>query len=169
MKLIFLDVDGVLNRHEAHENGYNGTHPECVAALNDLLAMAPDAKLVIISSWRYLVVTGQMTVQGFESMLLTHGLNCYGRVYGVTRSDEETCGGVKDWEYLKEHGAEVRAEQIFEYVRAANADLPPGAPAVTAVVLDDLELPLPNLVRTAPKVGLTRELAAEAAAMLGGG
>lgn len=87
MKYIFLDFDGVLNDHTQFENGYTGTKPSSVSVFNQILSEHPQAKIVISSSWRYLVLNLQMTVNGFENLMLTHGINAHGRVCGVTGED----------------------------------------------------------------------------------
>ena len=118
MRYIFLDIDGVLNDHAKHVNGYCGIKSSCVEILNCIL-YATDAKLIISSAWRYLVHNGSMTLTGFENLLLSHGVNCYQKVHGVTRKDVsvEVCD---------------RGEQIAEYVREHNIE--------KYVVLDDLDL-----------------------------
>lgn len=53
MKVIFLDIDGVLNVCYPEYDGYGSLfHPEFVKSLEDII-IATDAKLVISSSWRY--------------------------------------------------------------------------------------------------------------------
>ena len=158
MRLCFIDVDGVLNDHERHANGYCGVKAECVARLNELLRLFPDVLLVVSSSWRYLVLNGSCTLDGLTNLFLTHGLDCFGRLHGVTASDEEICGGGRPVEYLKEHGAEIRREQIYRYARAQGA--------ARFVVLDDLDLRMPELVRTEGAVGLTADDVERAAALL---
>ncbi len=87
MKLIFLDVDGVLNGHEFQPGAQsNLIRPDCVARLNRILD-ATGAKLVISSAWRYMIHGGEMTPLGFEYMLRTHGLPA-GCVVGFTAKDE---------------------------------------------------------------------------------
>lgn len=102
MKYIFLDFDGVLNDHMTFENGYTGTKQSCVRVLNDVLREHPNVKLVISSSWRYLVLNGQMTLKGFESLMLTHGINAHNRVTGTTREDR---------------GGDTRYEQIQDWLK----------------------------------------------------
>lgn len=64
MKYIFLDFDGVLNteKHQAflRSNGLNTCDqygpifdPDAVEYLSDILSRVPDAKIVIISSWKF--------------------------------------------------------------------------------------------------------------------
>jgi hypothetical protein len=104
IKLLFLDIDGVLNGHQTSDSGYCGIDPQCARRLNKVLNTYPDLKIVISSSWRYLIHTGQMTLEGFESLLLTHGVLCRGRIMGVTRRDH------KEWE------TDLRINQINDFL-----------------------------------------------------
>lgn len=86
--VLFLDIDGVLNRHEQHRNGYCGIDE--VLALNlDRVAHGTDCTIVISSAWRYLVLNGQMKIDGFRSLMLTHGVpfRLTERVAGTIRKD----------------------------------------------------------------------------------
>lgn len=102
--MLFLDIDGVANNHVPHPNGYCGMTPECVARLNRVIA-ATDCRVVVSSSWRYMVIGKAMTVRGLEYLFMTHGLDVRGRVLGVTPPDEET------------GGHERRAEQVAAWLR----------------------------------------------------
>lgn len=86
MKLLFLDIDGVLNDHTRMASGYCTIHTDKGDLLNQILDAHPDVQIVISSAWRYLVTGGHMTVKGFENMLLTYGLKVFNRVHGVTRA-----------------------------------------------------------------------------------
>ncbi len=97
MKVLFLDIDGVLNGHEKHtDSPYTTIRPDCVRRLNEVLK-ATEAKLVISSAWRYMLLRQgrgkpQMTLLGFQYMLHTHGLlfmAAKSGVIGHTCSDEE--------------------------------------------------------------------------------
>lgn len=158
MIAIFLDFDGVLNRHKRHANGVCGLDLECVDHLNWILAEYPHCKVVVSSAWRYYVHNGFMTLEGFELMLQTHGLNCHGRIHGITRIDDvpDDLRGVAPQNLTDEHrrqwheiGLRDRAQQIREY--AAEHGI------TRFVVLDDLPLEVPNLVQTNPDAGLTLE------------
>ncbi len=109
-RFIFLDIDGVLNNHERYANGYCKMNQANVQELNELLARIPDAKIVIISSWRYMIQTRSMTMEGFTNLLLSHGVNILdtsedtsqmdlmqkpvlkSRLYSRTVSDEQMSG-----------------------------------------------------------------------------
>ena len=89
MNVIFLDVDGVLNRHQQMSNGYAGIEKDCVDNLNLILRKVSDAVIVISSAWRYLIHRGSMTRSGLEYLLLSHGVECEHKIYGYTVMDEE--------------------------------------------------------------------------------
>lgn len=148
MKAIFLDIDGVLNDHTQQDNGYCTIKPECAVRFNRILRAAPDSRIVISSAWRYLILNGGMTRYGFESLLLTHGVDCFNKVAGHTRAD---ANGGEPFE---------RVAEILEYVDENDVEL--------FVVLDDLDLPLPEsvFVRTDGNVGLTDADAERAIAIL---
>lgn len=101
MRVIFLDIDGVLNGHQKHPNGLCGIEKENVTALNKLLDALPDLKIVISSAWRYMIPEA-MTLRGFEYLLLVCGANAKERVIGTTVRDEV---------------ASTRGAQIKEYLR----------------------------------------------------
>ncbi len=100
---IFIDIDGVLNNHNSFDNGYCPINYSCVKAFNCLLNEWTEAKVIISSSWRYLILSKQMTITGFESMLLTYGLDIHGRLFGYTRAskrhleDDSRYKEIKDW------------------------------------------------------------------------
>ena len=80
MKVLFLDIDGVLNGHEKHpDSPYTTIRPDCVRRLNRVIK-ATDCKIVISSAWRYMVLRTRknepatMTLLGFQYLLHTHGL-----------------------------------------------------------------------------------------------
>ena len=129
--IIFLDIDGVLNDHERHQNGYTGLKPKNVAAFNWLLSLLPGAKIVISSAWRYMGVTPLQ----FENLLLTHGVDCSGRVIGFTRKDLD-----KD---------EPRLDQILDWVKENNV--------TDWFAIDDLNLGCKNQIKCEYE-GLTEAL-----------
>ncbi len=126
MSLLFLDIDGVLNGHKAHANGYNGIDPHCMTNLNHVIA-ATQCKVVISSAWRYMMPK-DMTITGFEYLLITHGFS--GKVYGYTERDEVI---------------ESREAQIRHYVNTFTGKW---------AVVDDLPLSIENFVRTDGRLGL---------------
>lgn len=83
-RIIFLDIDGVLNGHAATPSGYCGIDLNRADAFNAIVDRT-GAKIVVTSAWRYLVHSGSMTLKGFEHLLRTHGVK--GEVIGVTGRD----------------------------------------------------------------------------------
>lgn len=129
-QVIYLDIDGVLNDHTPTASGYCTIDARNVAHFNAILDALPNAKIVISSAWRYLMLMEQMTIQGFENMLLSFGICCRDRLIGFTPKDGD-CRAALITKHAKENGYE------------------------NYVVLDDMDLPHPQLIRTEPKVGLT--------------
>lgn len=138
--ILVFDVDGVLNGHERHANGYCGTKPGRVTRMNRIIA-ATDCLLVVSSAWRYLVLNGHMTVVGLENLFLTHGLDCRGRIVGVTRRDADS-------------GTTDRGDQIREFLDTFRGGR---GPAVVVDDRDDLGLEQSGLpiVQTDEWAGLT--------------
>jgi len=99
MKLIFLDIDGVLNSWEERRNDH--FLPDCVARLNQIV-FATGAEVVLSSSWRNLVHEGHMSLFGFDLLLRTHGFR--GKLVGITRQEPEDEREDRFW-------------QIADYVR----------------------------------------------------
>lgn len=158
-KVLFFDADGVLNDGTAQANGYCGVTAECVRHFNTILRAVPDLRLVVISSWRYLVHNGSCTLDGLTNLFLVCGLDCFDRIDGVTESDEATCGGRRDYAYLKEHGARIRREQVYSFARAFGV--------THFVVVDDLDLGMTEQVMTDGARGLSASDAAEIIRRLG--
>lgn len=149
MKVLFLDIDGVLNPHERMATGYCGICRERAGHLNRILATVPDAHIVISSAWRYMILNGSMTLRGFEFLLLIHGVCCHGRLHGHTCADGDICEEPPhdDMEAWREIGLAMRAGQISRYVAEHGV--------VRFAVLDDLPIDVPNLVLTQSGIGLT--------------
>lgn len=150
MKVLFLDIDGVLNGHEKLPGSqYCGIRPDCVARLNHVLKET-GAKIVVSSAWRYLILGGSMTLDGFGYLLTTHGL--LSEPIGHTRRDvSET---VTD-----------RGRQCREWL-----DAHPGVTAFCAVddmASDFAEHGIP-LVQTVGTLGLTADDAGRLIEVLNG-
>ena len=120
-KLIFLDIDGVLNCH-----GHADFEPSCVEQFNRVLA-ATEARVVISSAWRYLMLDQPdcpkaMTISGFGTMLRTHkifGLVIVGHTGPDELFDEDPNPRgrlIRHW--LKEN----RGEPISRYVVVDDED-----------------------------------------------
>lgn len=105
VKLIFLDIDGVLARKsDFNEVAQSNTlHRPCVDQLNRIIHET-DAKVVLISAWRYMIHGKDITFEGMSYLLRTHGVTAQIEIVGMTCTDEEcplchpgaciTCGGV---------------------------------------------------------------------------
>jgi hypothetical protein len=149
-KLLFLDLDGVLNGHEKHpDSHYCGMRPDLVQRLNRVLYAVPDAKIVISSAWRYMILEGAMTLKGFQYLISIHGVAAWDRLHGHTAADvppdeQPSHGDVETW---AANGLRWRNEQIAAYVAEHK-------PTRWAVV-DDLPLSVPNFVQTDGTIGLT--------------
>lgn len=150
MKILFLDVDGVLNSHDfSHEAKSGIIHPDKMELLNKVLRIT-GASVVMSSSWRYLMHRGEVTLEGLDWMMRTHGM-MHSRLVGVTRRDtmevrmQPWDGNPESWPVENERGQEI-------------ADWLTDNPAEKYVVVDDLNLGISELhpfVQTDGKIGLT--------------
>lgn len=132
-KIIFLDIDGVLNGHEwCHTNEGPRIFPTPARHLH-ILVQRSGAKIVLISSWRSWINRGFMTPQGFSKVLLSHGIVA------------EVVGALEQKDPDKNH-REDRREKILQWIEENKPD--------RYVILDDLALDLPNLIRPNPAIGL---------------
>jgi hypothetical protein len=95
MKIIFLDVDGVLNKFGTYgawsadiqaSNYTPQLEPANVIAFNQIV-VATGAKIVLSSSWRHFVHNGHMDLYGFQVLLQSHGVK--GRLIDVTRPEAD--------------------------------------------------------------------------------
>lgn len=97
MKLLFLDIDGVLNwggtdaclgAGHPHNNaglGYIGLCPERIARLNKIFAAHPDVKVVVSSTWRHSWIYGVYeNFDELKELLKKHGITQ--EIVGRTRS-----------------------------------------------------------------------------------
>ena len=140
MKILFFDIDGVLNDHKWNDVAKScSIKKECVEEFNRIIHET-DCKLVISSAWRYMIIGASMTLKGFEYMLRTHGCTQKMDILDMTPSDEDITH---------------RADQIRAWIDN-HSDID------RWVAVDDLKLDLgDNFVQTDEKVGLTAELADE--------
>lgn len=113
MTLLFLDIDGVLNAWPVRDSDSQlppviaKIHPRCVVALNRIwAAVDPSPKIVIISSWRFVVLNGHMDAHAFGYMLRTHGV-C-GEVLDVTPDGMSRAEEIRAWlkQYREAHSIE---------------------------------------------------------------
>jgi len=136
--IMFLDVDGVLNAMGPDDRGRITTafRRECIDALN--LILATECRIVLSSAWRYQILNGDMTANGFEIMLHSHGATpMMGRIIGNTCADEDCAG---------------RGLQIDRWIRSNEGER-------RYVVIDDEDDQISMcdhpLIRTDSRVGLT--------------
>lgn len=153
MKVIFLDIDGVMNNtpfivKTQHGEGFDAYmkkfEPGCIKNLNKILGAVPDVKIVVSSSWRMYYKTNS----SLRRLLMENDIDA-GRLIGATPKR-----GIHP---------DVRGNEIRHWLREN--------PVESFVILDDdsdmLEL-LPRLVQTDHKKGLTEEDADKAIQMLRG-
>ncbi len=156
-RLIFLDVDGVLNQHGWHKESKAPFDRKCIKLLN-LLVSRSQAKIVLSSAWRYLIRADSMTVLGFENMLRTHGFAYSGRLIDKTALDEEIDG---------------RHAQIDHWLRNPEARVLFDCSKYVVLDDDDVNFNLPDdknphpLVRTNADLGLTLGNVRNALSLLG--
>ena len=161
MNLIFLDFDGVLNNHKAFPNGYCGLDSDMVIRLGNIMNAVPELKIVISSAWRYMILNGDITLRGFQNLLLLHGIDysaISGRIIGHTHSDKETCRRYCTPQHslsIMSDGLEIRKLQILDWI----GDNLKRNDSVKFAVLDDLPIDLPELFQTDPYVGLDEDTA----------
>ncbi len=108
-KILFLDIDGVLKGHQFMGGAQScKINPENVKHLNKILDTVDNLKIVLSSSWRYMIFGGAMTLKGFEYMLRTYGVNCIDKLDSHTCSDETVRGRhfqISHW--LQTHGYQL--------------------------------------------------------------
>lgn len=138
MRVIFLDIDGVLNTLTTNE--FATINPHKVALLNEIV-LRTDAEIVISSTWRRIYSLNEI-----GNMLTRAGLIRF--PYGITPMIEghESCRGM-------EIGAWINANQSVEQIVILDDDR-------------DLDPLLDYLVQTDPWTGLTPQKVEEAIAVL---
>lgn len=142
-RIIFLDVDGVLNGAEwIHRKEAGGTWcgtriiPEPARVLHRILEKT-EAKVVLISSWRHWVNSGSMTPRGFGNVLKSHGIEA-DVVDALPPHDKEK------YDY-----GEDRAVHLLHWLTVNQC--------ISYVVLEDINLApfgVKNQIRTDPRIGL---------------
>ncbi len=110
MKVLFLDIDGVLNAHEFDPAVMCGQiHRDKVTRLNHVLRET-GAQIVLSSAWRYLIHRGEMNLMGFEWLLRSHGVLA-DRLIGITRPDMMERGLYRGeagtWPVCNERGQQI--------------------------------------------------------------
>lgn len=122
MKIIFLDIDGVLNwaGTEDRIGGFVGLCQERIARLNKITDAVPDAKIVISSTWRRSFFAG--VYEDFEGLIkLLHARGVKGDIIGKTPYG---------------YGYRGRGNEIREWIDDMETDFP-GQTLEEYVVLDD--------------------------------
>lgn len=98
MKIVFLDMDGVLNTYATFESPttIGMVNPALAVRLNKLL-MFTNARLVISSTWRNVIHNGHYSLYGFAHMLQTHGI-LSANVIGATGEHMDARGDeIREW------------------------------------------------------------------------
>lgn len=133
IKVIFLDIDDVLNTRPARERG------ELFAALNvnslNEVLDRTSAMIVVTSTWRYCTSSAE-----WEEILQSAGIRAAGRVLGVTPWIDGISRGVEIAYWL-----ENALTEVIEYAILDDRD--------------DMEPCKEHLLRTKPEQGLTQVLA----------
>jgi hypothetical protein len=123
MKIVFLDIDGVLNwvGTEDRISGFVGLCPERIQRFNQILDAHPDAKIVVSSTWRASGLFGVYEdFDGLKKLLADRGLR--GEIIGHTPIH---------------FGHRGRGNEIREYLDECFAEENPGQTLDAFVVLDD--------------------------------
>lgn len=112
MKVLFLDIDGVLNSVGSaiyHNRNYCAgkfeessllkLDPICCSNLLYILEEVPDLKIVVSSTWRKY----KELLSDFNRILDDLGINTYEKVTGTTPVSEDGYRGYEIDSYLKDH------------------------------------------------------------------
>ena len=130
MKVIFLDIDGVLNGHEwCHRGGLRIN--QMPARVLNAIVQENECSVVVSSTWARHIEKGDCTATGFSWMLRTHGIECK-VVDGIN-------GMIID--------PKIRTDNILKWVEENKPD--------KWIAIDDLPLQLPYFIRPNPAIGLT--------------
>ena len=130
MRVLFLDVDGVLNTHDCCPEAMCGQiHRDKMQLLNDVLRVT-GASVVLSSAWRYILHRGECTLRGMEWLLRSHGMIA-GRLLDVTAADtmmpREWNGEMQLWPVENERGQQISAwlekNQVERYAVVDDLDL----------------------------------------------
>lgn len=158
-RILLLDVDGVLNCHDQFDNKYCCMHEDKLDLL-DSIVRRTGCHIVLVSAWRYLILSGKMTRDGFAALMQTHGASLL--VVAAFRAwipEDEDVNDPHD-----------RGKIVRKWIDNFDSNQPVGKASVVA--LDDLELGyvangIPH-VQPESLVGLTRDLADRVVSLLGG-
>jgi len=163
--LLFLDIDGVLNDHRVNDLAKSGTVLSDRAERLNRILLETGARIVVSSAWRYLILRGEMNLEGFRWLLRTHGVlgdRMVGHTAADTMHDGVWSGVAGSWPIHNERGRQI-AEWLgdrWEYK------------GCRYVVLDDLDLGISEaghpFVQCDGTVGLTDADADRAIAIIQG-
>lgn len=148
MKVIFLDIDGVLNSQMLIDRNENEMIDKYAVKLLKNLIDKTGAVVVLSSGWRLWfdenMVTDDVEAQYMYDVLFEFGIDIYGKTPDFSTDEIRT----------KRTFGEVKAKEIIAWLEE-HYDVE------KYVVLDDLDLKNDqinaNLVQTDGKVGLTKE------------
>lgn len=167
-KIIFMDIDGVLNNHDYNPRSQSSTIQVAPCERMSHVIETTGAKVVLISAWRYMIAGGACTTKGFEYWLRTSGMTAKIDIIGITESDEVcTACGHRNEKYLPAcdscKNQVLRAEQVLSWIAKNNF-------TGKYVVIDDgdfgfSERKMP-FIQPAPQVGITDAEAAKAIEIL---
>jgi hypothetical protein len=152
MRLLFLDIDGVLNSRQTYNkdlpdfHGLGKLDPECVRNLN-LITRTTGCGLVLSSAWRHEILMGAMTPAQFAQSMREFGVE--GEFVGITP-------------YIP--GGVFRAEEIRAWLLTHEQT------GTFVVVDDDSDAEIPGrFVLTDFEYGLTEEKAQEVIRLMNDG
>ena len=143
-KVLFLDVDGVLNHHRCMCKGID-IDPECVLLLNEVLKRVPEVDIVISSVWR---ANG---VEKMSFLLESTGLNQGKRI------EHNDSDNMRDWVF---HDRIIGTTGKYQSPRGLEIQewLDAHPEVERFVILDDdsdmLDEQLPFFVQTSTDTGL---------------
>ena len=114
MKLIFLDIDGCLNRQHFGKDKQSqfGFDDECVNGLRYILTCCPDAKIVISSVWKKIKKEPHVSEEVPWINVLEKKLGIKGVVIGMTPDMEGATA-------VRHSGNCTRADEILEYLESS--------------------------------------------------
>lgn len=109
MKILFLDIDGVLNHSQTKDRigGYIGLNAGMIKRFNKIIEAHPDVKIVVSSTWRHTFSHG--VYENFEQLVeLLKSRGVQGEFIGHTPFPVETTGGWMSGSTYRTRGAEIR-------------------------------------------------------------
>ena len=142
-RVIFMDVDGVLNDHRWCHIGGCQIKPECVECFQHLIKQS-QAKCVLISSWRSKVKRGIVTLKGMEWMFKTHGL---------------VIDLIDVLPPYENHDHNARSEAVMKWIESHKPK--------SYVVIDNADLTVPNFIKTHSGKGIEPHHVSRALELLG--